>query len=146
MTIVIDANILLSAIINPYGPIPKLIFLYNSKIDFVIPQFAVTELELHKFRICKKSRIPLSHFEGLWKDLISRLLVLSSENIDAETIVNAQQLASNIDEKDSIYIAYTLALNALLWTGDLKLYKGLRRKKFNKIVTTAELSRIIKGL
>jgi hypothetical protein len=40
----------------------------------------------------------------------------------------------------------TIDYDALLWTGDVKLIRGLRRKGFNNTVTTKELKEIIKGL
>ena len=61
-------------------------------------------------------------------------------------MIQAQTITKNIVEKDAIYVAFTIALDALLWTGDLKLYRGLRRKGFTNIVTTAQLKEIIKGI
>lgn len=59
----------------------------------------------------------------------------------------AYGVTSGIDVSDTIYVAFAIAPDALLWTpGDLKLYRGLRRKAFVNIVTTTEMNQIIKGL
>ncbi len=43
MIVVVDANIIVSAIINPQGIIPFLLFNASDKIDFVVPQFIIEE-------------------------------------------------------------------------------------------------------
>ena len=48
MVVVVDANIIVSAIINPQGVIPFSLFNATDKIDFVIPQFIIEEIELHQ--------------------------------------------------------------------------------------------------
>ncbi len=55
-------------------------------------------------------------------------------------------LTKRVDEKDTLYVALTIALEAVLWTGDMKLYRSLRRNNFMSIVNTKELLQIIKGI
>jgi predicted nucleic acid-binding protein len=145
MIIVVDANIIISGIINPYGPIPK-ILLQKTKIDFIVPGYALEEIELHKQRICQETNNPVFVFEQLLDKLLAQCLVFSAESISLAHTEKARKLTLSIDAKDTLYIAFCLALDALLWTGDLKLYKGLRKKGFNSIVTTSELKEIIKGI
>lgn len=146
MTIVVDANILLSAIINPHGFIARLLFSNYKNIDFVIPEFAIQEISLHKTRICKESEIEISLFENLLGGFLSNILIFSHDLVDINSAEEAKKLATGIDLKDSIYISFSLALDCLFWTGDLKLHKGLRRKGFQNVITTTELKRIITGL
>ena len=53
--------------------------------------------------------------------------------------MEAYQLTFDIDEKDTPFIATTISLNSILWTGDKKLITGLRKKGFNDIINTREL-------
>lgn len=146
MIVIVDANIVITGIINPYGPIPLLISLYNSTIDFVIPEYAIEEINLHKQKICKLTNTFSTLFEKLKNDILSKTLLFSSDAVNHEDIEKAKQLISSIDIKDMGYVAFAIALDALLWTNDLKLYRGLRRKGFRCIVITKELKEIIKGL
>jgi predicted nucleic acid-binding protein len=73
-------------------------------------------------------------------------LVFASESILPKYSKVAIQIVEKIDPKDAIYIAISLALDALIWTGDLKLYKALRKKRFKNIITTTDLKRILKGI
>lgn len=53
--------------------------------------------------------------------------------IAPNTLKKAYRLVKDVDEKDIIYVALTIEMNGLLWTGDKKLIKGLQKKGFNKI-------------
>jgi predicted nucleic acid-binding protein len=145
MIVIVDANIIISGIINPYGPIPE-ILLQIFNVDFIIPDYALTEIGLHKTRICKEAKIPIPLFDQLLEKLLSPVLVFSADSIDISHIEKAGKLTMSVDAKDIIYIAFCFAFDCLMWTGDLKLYRGLRRKGFKNIVTTKELSEIIKGI
>lgn len=145
-TIVIDANILISAILNPFGIIPKIIITGSNKSEFVLPAFALEEIKIHKKKFCKHIGISITEFDMILEQLLNYLLVLSSDEIRSQSISAAENLTANIDVKDSIYVALTIELGALLWTGDKKLYNGLRKKKFNAVISTQELKQTLKGL
>jgi predicted nucleic acid-binding protein len=145
MIIVVDANIIISGIINPYGPIPKLL-LQTTNIDFIVPGLALEEINLHKARVCKETKTPVHLFDELLEKLMRRILVFSADSIGVSHVEKAAKLTISVDAKDTLYIAFCFALDASLWTGDLKLYRGLRRKGFNSIITTAELRQLIKGM
>lgn len=146
MTIIVDANILISGIINPYGPIYEMLLLKNKEIDFVTPEFAIEEIVLHTAKVCRGAKISEDQFKYILASLLSRILQFSPDSISQVHITKAQSLVETIDPKDAWYVAFTMALNALLWTGDMKLYKGLRRKKFLSIITTSEAREIINGV
>jgi predicted nucleic acid-binding protein len=146
MTIIIDANILISGIIKPYGQITKLIYFKRPEIDFVIPEYALEEIARHKVRICKETKTTSLQFEQIFDALLVNILRFSTDSISQSDIQAAEKLVLSIDTKDIWYVAFAISLDALLWTGDLKLYRGLRRKDFNQIIITKEMEDIIKGL
>ena len=146
MIVIVDANLLISAVLNPEGTVAKLLILNDLDVEFVVPEYAWTEIQSHKNRICIANNIPFVYFDKLLTKLISFFLIFSEREVSTETIEKAFVLTSDIDKKDAIYVAFSLTLDALLWTGDLKLYRGLRRKGFKNVVTTKEMEQIIKGL
>jgi predicted nucleic acid-binding protein len=145
MTIIVDANILISGIINPRGIIPALI-LENPWIEFVTPEYAIEEINLHKLRICKATKIPVPTFEASLSKILSHVLSFSGDGVSEADILQAEKITAAIDRKDIWYIAFAIAFDAMLWTGDLKLYRGLRRQGFNNIIITSELKEIIQGM
>jgi predicted nucleic acid-binding protein len=145
-TIVVDANIILSAILSPFGIIPKIIITGSSKSEFALPDFALEEVELHKKKICRYGGISLAEFDILFKKLLEHMVVFTSDEIRPETLSIATDLTKNVDLKDTAYVAMCIELNGLLWTGDKKLCKGLKRRKFIQVINTEELKQILKGL
>jgi predicted nucleic acid-binding protein len=146
MTIVVDANILISAIVNPDSFIGITLLTQNNNVDYVLPSFAIEEALIHKERICKTLQIDKSFFDNNLNAVHNACLVFASESILPKYSKVAIQIVEKIDPKDAIYVAFSLALDALIWTGDLKLYKALRKKDFKNIITTTDLKRILKGI
>jgi predicted nucleic acid-binding protein len=70
---------------------------------------------------------------------------LSIAEISNQHFLDAQELTKQIDVNDTTFVAFSISFKSFFWTGDLKLYKALRRKAFNNIITTKELKQIIKG-
>lgn len=56
MTVITDTNILISACLNEESDIFKILNILSLTIDFVIPDYALTEIEKHKRSICEKHR------------------------------------------------------------------------------------------
>lgn len=146
MNIVVDANILISSCINPAGVLPKIIIFNNHKADFITPEYALEEMKLNKEAVCHTAGITPLQFNAAFNLLIPYFLIIKNSEMNSEVVQYAKELAGSIDNKDVIYVALTLALDALLWAGDLKLYRGLRRKGFQQIVTTSDLQKIINGI
>lgn len=146
MTIVVDANILISAIINPDSFIGTTLLTQNNNVDYVLPSFAIQEALIHKKRICKTLHIDELFFDNNLDAINNVCLVFASESILPKYSKIAIRIVEKIDPKDAIYVAFSLALDALIWTGDLKLYKALKKKDFKNIITTTDLKRILKGI
>ena len=146
MTIVVDANIILSGIINPYSLIGVLLIEENPSIEFITPAFALTEIKLHKERICKKSKINPLVFDILLEKSLTNITVFGNKDVTDEIYREAEKLTQIIDTKDTWYIAFAIALNGFLWTGDLKLNRGLRKQACYLTISTQEFSALLKGI
>jgi predicted nucleic acid-binding protein len=146
MIIIIDTNILISASLDKKSELYHLITNEFLKLDFVIPEYALEEISFHKIRICAKAKKDVKEFENNLSVLLKTITVLSINEISNTDFLTAEELTKQIDIKDATFVAFSISFNSLLWTGDLKLYKALRRKSFNNIITTKELKQIIKGI
>jgi predicted nucleic acid-binding protein len=146
MTIIVDASIIISTLINPSGKEASLIFNNHERVDFVAPALVFQEV------LSKKSKILSSthHSESSIAESILLLETIISifdvEKFSKGILDVAKQLTYSIDEKDTQYIALTIQLEGLFWTGDLKLLRGLKRKDINQIITTLDFEQILKGL
>ena len=146
MIIIVDTNVIINACLDNKSKLFNLLKSNIDKIDFVLPEFAIEELNNHKVRICFKANVGLELFNENLLDLIRFVNLISHNELNKEIIIKAQELTIDIDPKDSIFIAFSLALDSLFLTGDMKLYKALHRKSFTNIITTKELKQILKGL
>ena len=66
--------------------------------------------------------------------------------IPVEIIKSTEILLQNIDCKDTPFVALARHLGAKLWTGDLKLIRGMNAKKIKNVISTAELSLLMDEL
>jgi predicted nucleic acid-binding protein len=128
MIIIVDANIIISAMINPYSNIVKILLSEWKSIDFLIPEYAIQETLTQKHKLANEFNISDNLFESFIKHLNDVALIYSQEFISDKDFAKANEIVEKIDPKDAIYVAFSLALDALIWTGDLKLFKALRRK------------------
>lgn len=139
MLVVIDASILISASLNPIGKISKIIFTASPKIEFIVPEFAMHEIKLHARRICHHAGIEIAGFSSNLSDLIEKVFVFSSDSVDASYFNEAKIITANIDVKDSVYVGFELGLDAILWTGDTKLIRGLGEINFKTLLIQQNL-------
>jgi predicted nucleic acid-binding protein len=146
MTVITDTNILISACLNEESDIFKILTTLSQTIDFVIPDYALEEIEKHKKVICESTGRNIIIFDKLLKHCCDNGIVISVADISTKYFILAEQLTKNIDIDDTAFVAFSIALEALIWTGDLKLSRGLKRIGFKNIISTKELKYIIKGL
>jgi predicted nucleic acid-binding protein len=139
MIVVLDTNIVFSVIANANGLLSKSFFSIPSFADFYAPDFLITELHLHERKLLKLSALTRLQFEVAKTSVFSQINFVDIETLPEEYLTEAAALTKDIDYKDFQFIALTLFLDGLLWTGDKVLYKGLRRKKFMSVPTTSEI-------
>jgi predicted nucleic acid-binding protein len=77
MELIIDANILMSALISTEGKTFDLIF--NNKIKLFAPDYLIDEITKHKELILKKSGLSNSDFD-LFLSLVSSKIEIISKN------------------------------------------------------------------
>jgi predicted nucleic acid-binding protein len=123
--IVVDANILFSALLKKENPYIKI--LINANCKFFAPKFVFVELFKHKDKIQKCSSLSEEELLELLEIVLERIEFISLKQIDKSTLQQGYELAT-IDSSDAPFIALSLFLNANLWTGDKKLCKYLKIK------------------
>jgi predicted nucleic acid-binding protein len=146
MTIIADTNIIISACLNAQSELFQMLTTTYRGLDFTTPDFALEEIVHHQTEICTKSRKNISVFRNNLSVVLGHLLILPNEYLSEKNIKEAEIFTSPIDIDDTIFVAFSMALDSLLWTGDLKLYKALRRKGFKNVILTKELKQILKGI
>jgi len=142
MKIVVDANIIFSGILNSNGKIGDLLINSDKFFSFIAPDFLRTEIYSHYDKLIKISGLTLAQILESEYQIYKSITFISEAQISIENWQFANNLVSDIDPKDSIYIAYTKQFKCKLWTGDKKLINGLAKKNYNNIITTEDLFQI----
>jgi predicted nucleic acid-binding protein len=127
---VIDANIIFSALISGKEVYFKLFSLHH----FYLPDYALQELEKYRQVILKKHKTDNATFKSKLLDLFSLLTVVPDLIISVENFERALALCTDIDEKDTPYIALSMELDMTLVTRDIKLHDGLLTKGFENVI------------
>lgn len=141
MRVVIDTNIIISAIINPKGRELDIIFNYPN-IQLFSCYFLHVELIKHKEKLLKLSKLQENEFLELFYYILKQISLMNEEYISSDIWRMAYNYTKEVDEKDISFVALSMSLDAKLWTGDNKLIKGLKKKGFNNIITSTELKNI----
>ncbi|MEA3450784.1 MAG: PIN domain-containing protein [Bacteroidota bacterium] len=64
----------------------------------------------------------------------TRINLIPEFILHENSIIHAKELCENVDIKDTNYVALAIDMNLTLLTRDVKLYKGIRKKKFKDVM------------
>lgn len=136
MKLVVDTNIVFSAILNSSSNIGK-VLIDGRQFEFYSCHFLLEELQQH----CSK----LKRISGLSDSQLSESILLTTKNIKfvhenalpKKDWEFAFKMLYNYDHKDIPFLALSHNLKARLWTGDKKLLRALEKENYNKTITTS---------
>ena len=144
MTVIVDVNILFSALISPNSTVAKLLIDPTLPIQRFSCHYAVVELFKHQSKIVKYAKKPVDDvIEDLYT-IINNLHFYNESLIEHRHWREADRLTSGVDSDDIAYVALALQKEGWLWTGDKKLTAHLRKMGFEHVVNTNDLYDILK--
>lgn len=129
MKIVVDTNILFSSLLSERSQQRKIILSKHHVI--YAPNYVFTELFKHKEKIIRNSKASEIEVYEYLTTILGHIHFVHPELISRENRHAAYLLCHDIDRDDIPFVALTLQLDALLWTGDITLKAGLINKGFD---------------
>ncbi len=136
MRIVIDSNILFSALIKD-SITRRTILEYTNQ--FLFPSIIFEELEKYKDILLNKSGMDEKEFNELLYLIMNKVLIVPEESLEKYKDP-AVEIVKDIDIKDVLFIACVLAYpNSILWSND----KKLKNQKTIKVLNTEEIIKIL---
>lgn len=143
MRVVVDTNIVFSAMLNPSAAIGQII-IYGQRhrqFEFFAPNLLKEEIKKHRSKIIEVSKsIDDTTFEDIRDEIFRCINFVSEEQVPYEFWHDAIPIVRDIDMDDIAFVALAEYLDAKLWTGDKRLLSGLEKRGFARIVTTNEIS------
>lgn len=139
MKVVVDTNIVFSAILNSNGKIGDLLLNSKQNIEFFSANYLRYEISNHYDKLSKISKQPINKIYQTETFVTKGINFISEEQI-AETIwKSAYKLVKNVDIDDIAFVALSKHLRCKLWTGDGILIRGLHKNGYANTITTDEL-------
>ncbi len=136
MKVIIDTNVLIAALLKEN--IVRKILLSNN-ITFLLPEYALEEIEEHKEELLRKSKLSEIDFKILLDAILKKVLIVHHE-ATKNKIREAIEIMKDIDVDDAPFIATALAVeNDGLWSFD----DDVKRQKRVKIFSAGEIIRLI---
>jgi predicted nucleic acid-binding protein len=146
MKIIVDTNIVFSAILNSNSRIGKILLNSKEHFQFFSCNYLRIEIQRHRnklFKITKLTEDQLSELEEL---VTQHITFIDERLIPKDILIKTEIQLKAIDPDDTVFVALTKHLEGKLWTGDLQLYNGLKAKRFKDIILTSELSLLLDDL
>jgi len=142
MKIVVDTNIVFSGILNTNSKIGDILLNSHKCFEFFSPDFLREEIERHKHKLITLSKLSSEQINEAFYFITNSITFISEEQIPSEIWMAAADLVKNIDINDIVFVALADYLDAVLWTGDKKLLKGLTTKGFDQHLSTEEIYKL----
>ncbi len=106
---------------------------------FFAPEYLKTEIIFHKTRIMRLGNLDLGGFIEVYELLLRNITVLSHSIIPINIYKKAEDLCHGIDINDTVFVALSEYIDGKLWTGDVKLFKGLNTQNYPRLVSTEDM-------
>ncbi len=139
MKVIVDTNIVFSAMLNTNGTIGDLLFNSDNVFQFYSCGYMRYEIEKHWEKLKRISNLSEGELQISKFRLFTKINFINEELIPSKTWKTAEEIVGSIDIDDSDFVALTKHLKGHLWTGDKELFNGLKRKNFKRVYNTTEL-------
>ena len=143
MRVVVDTNIVFSAILNTNSRISRIILQPKSSLNLYSTNQLEYELAEHWDKLKKISKYSDIDLQLASSLIISRIRFINVELIPIKLFIKAKKITEDIDIDDTEFVAMTEHIRGKLWTGDKELIKGLKKKSWNRTLSTDELYKLM---
>jgi predicted nucleic acid-binding protein len=132
MKVIVDTNIIFSALLREDNKYANTLIKNEDNHDFYSVYFTIVELFKHKEKIKKYSKLSNDDVLEVLYELLKHIHMVNDEIISIPVWKQAMQLVHDVDIKDVPSVALTIELEGKLWTNDAELKAGLRAKGFDE--------------
>ena len=146
MKIIVDTNIVFSAILNSNSRIGKILLNSKEHFQFFTCNYLRTEIQRYRNKLLKLTKLTEDQLSELENLLTQHITFIDERLIPQDLLIKTEIQLKAIDPDDTVFVALAKHLKGKLWTGDLQLYNGLKAKRFKDIILTSELSLLLDDL
>lgn len=127
--IVVDTNVLISALINPNSIVWDIIRI--EEVDFFAPEITIDEIENYEDMIKNKleSKERKEEYSYLTSELFHPVIIVPTP-VYEEEIEKAYKIMKSVDEKDTEFLALALSYGCPIWSDDSDFKKQSEVKTY----------------
>lgn len=145
MRIVVDTNVVFSAMLNTNSRIARIFLQPKTKLNFYSTERLLLEIEEHSDKLRDISGYTESELKRVFTLFTRRIRFINIRLIPKNIYVKTLSLTEDVDIDDTEFVALTKHIKGKFWSGDKILRKGLNKKGWNKFISTEELLKIVKS-
>lgn len=123
-----DSNVIFRALRSPFSRTRET--LLRDDCLFLTPNFLFEEIFKYKEKILHHSPATEMEVYEYLSLLLRKIHFINEDLVSLGNRIQAHRLCSDIDEKDTPFLALVLELEAKFWTFDNELKTGLMKKGF----------------
>ena len=140
-TLVIDTNIVFSALLKKNSPLGSFLFQAGKKyeVNLIAPEFIREELSHHFTKAVQLTGLTETECEIRLRAILDQIEIIDEQAIPIKYFAQAATLLREIDLNDVAFLATTIHYRALLLTGDFALYRGLLGRGYTEVILFSEL-------
>jgi predicted nucleic acid-binding protein len=146
LKIIVDTNIVFSAILNSNSRIGKLLTMRNDYVQLYSCNYLQYEIVKHRNKLLQITKLIVEDLEEVERTVTRNILFIDERLLPKMLLIATEKLISHIDPNDTPFVALTKHLKGKLWTGDRQLYNGLKEISFSDVLDTAELCLLLDDL
>ena len=139
MKIVVDTNIVFSALLYSTSTIGQILLDPETDFKFYTCNYMPVEIKRHWNKLKSLSSLSDAELKKLYSYLVKRIELVKENSIPVKHFLRAENLVKEFDVDDTDFVALAIHLKGLLWTGDKRLYNGLKKNNFDRVINTNEI-------
>lgn len=141
---ILDSNIIWSTAFNAKSKIGRFVLSTSSeKVKFYAPTYLKGEIEEQVPRVAELSGQSEQEVRETIQLAYTKVTFISDVQIPLKYYAKAAYLVRNIDMDDITFVALNEYFDELLWTGDMRLYNGLKIQGYTKVVKWEEVQKLV---
>ena len=145
MRIVVDTNVVFSAMLNTDSRIASIILQPATGFNFYSTEKLLSELEEHSCKLKDISGYSASEYKKVYGLFTRKIRFINIHLIPKRIYIKALSLTEDVDVDDTEFVALPDHIKGKFWSGDKELKRGLVSKGWDKFIFSEDLYEKVKS-
>ncbi len=146
MKLVVDTNIVFSAVLNSNSRIARILIAGKRHFEFHSCAFLHVELLKHRPKLMELAGLTAEELDEVIDKVTANIRFVEETTLSSWLVVDTERVLAKVDLKDVPFVALARKLRARLWTGDRALVRGLTPEYPKLAISTVDLWSMLEEL